>query len=95
MSETTVVVQADSTDGISSSSSSVRKVPKCEVHEVSEDMPSTSGTDIEAMGGFQDMPEWKPQRAEWIIMLSLSTISLMVALDATILVTVLPVSVDF
>ncbi|KAK7188494.1 major facilitator superfamily transporter [Paraphaeosphaeria sporulosa] len=34
--------------------------------------------------------EWKPERKEWIIMISLSIISLMVALDATILVTVLP-----
>jgi hypothetical protein len=36
--------------------------------------------------------EWKPQRRELLIMISLSFISLMVALDATILVTVLPVS---
>jgi hypothetical protein len=36
--------------------------------------------------------EWKPQRKELLIMFSLAFISLMVALDATILVTVLPVS---
>ena len=35
--------------------------------------------------------EWKPERKEWFIMISLSIISFMVALDATILVTVLPV----
>ena len=35
--------------------------------------------------------EWKPQKNELLIMISLSFISLMVALDATILVTVLPV----
>lgn len=35
---------------------------------------------------------WKPEKREWIIMISLSVISFMVALDATILVTVLPVS---
>ena len=34
---------------------------------------------------------WKPQKKELVIMISLSFISLMVALDATILVTVLPV----
>jgi hypothetical protein len=34
----------------------------------------------------------KPQRKQWLIMLSLSFISFMVSLDATILVTVLPVS---
>ncbi|KAF8253207.1 MFS general substrate transporter [Wilcoxina mikolae CBS 423.85] len=33
---------------------------------------------------------WKPQRAEYLVMLSLSLISLVVALDSTILVTVLP-----
>jgi hypothetical protein len=36
--------------------------------------------------------EWKPQKQEYLVMLTLSIISLMVALDATILVTVLPVS---
>ncbi|KAF2437973.1 MFS general substrate transporter [Karstenula rhodostoma CBS 690.94] len=39
-----------------------------------------------------DIPaeEWKPEKKECIIMISLSIVSLMVALDATILVTVLP-----
>jgi len=37
--------------------------------------------------------EWKPTKAEWFIMASLAVISLMVALDATILVAVLPVSI--
>jgi hypothetical protein len=36
---------------------------------------------------------WTPTKKEWLIMLSLAFISLMVALDATILVTVLPVSI--
>jgi hypothetical protein len=36
--------------------------------------------------------EWKPQKQEYLVMVTLSIISLMVALDATILVTVLPVS---
>ena len=36
--------------------------------------------------------EWKAGRKEWMIILVLATVSLMVALDATILVSVLPVS---
>ena len=36
--------------------------------------------------------EWKPGKQEWAVMLTLALISLMVALDATILVSVLPVS---
>ncbi len=36
--------------------------------------------------------EWKPGKKEYAVMLTLALISLMVALDATILVSVLPVS---
>jgi hypothetical protein len=36
--------------------------------------------------------EWKPGKKEYAVMLTLAVISLMVALDATILVSVLPVS---
>jgi hypothetical protein len=36
--------------------------------------------------------EWKPQKQEYLVMLTLSIISVMVALDATIPVTILPVS---
>jgi hypothetical protein len=35
--------------------------------------------------------EWKPGKQEYAVMLTLAVISLMVALDATILVSVLPV----
>jgi hypothetical protein len=35
--------------------------------------------------------DWKPQKNEYMVMYSISIISLMVALDATILVPVLPV----
>lgn len=39
------------------------------------------------------IPEtWTPNKNEWLIMISLAFISLMVALDSSILVTVLPVS---
>jgi len=41
-------------------------------------------------GPVQELP-WKPQRAEWQIMTTLAVSSLLVALDATILVPVLPV----
>ncbi len=34
---------------------------------------------------------WKPQKQEYLVMVTLATISLMVALDATILVSILPV----
>ncbi len=38
------------------------------------------------------VPEWKAGRNEWMIIIDLAIISLMIALDATILVPVLPVS---
>lgn len=38
--------------------------------------------------------EWKAGRQEWLIMITLVVISLMAAIDATILVTALPVSND-
>ncbi|KAG9191816.1 hypothetical protein G6011_10550 [Alternaria panax] len=50
-----------------------------------------SESNIEAKGEYQAPDVWKPQKNELVIMISLSFISLMVALDATILVTVLPV----
>jgi hypothetical protein len=50
--------------------------------------------DMEAEGGKEasNYDDWKPTHREWAIMISLAFISTMVALDATILVTVLPVS---
>ncbi|KAI4959464.1 hypothetical protein J4E86_003186 [Alternaria arbusti] len=54
----------------------------------------TDNMSLENFGrrGETQMPDvWKPQKKELVIMISLSFISLMVALDATILVTVLPV----
>ena len=44
--------------------------------------------DVEAAE--EKIAEWKPQRHEWMVMITLATLSLMVALDATILVPVLP-----
>lgn len=46
----------------------------------------------EAKGEPHSTEEWTPTKHELLIMVSLSFISLMVALDATVLVTVLPVS---
>jgi hypothetical protein len=48
--------------------------------------------DLGTRGATYGADVWKPQKKELIVMISLSFISLMVALDATILVTVLPVS---
>lgn len=47
--------------------------------------------DVEAKADSTIVEDWKPQKKELLIMISLSFISFMVALDATILVTVLPV----
>lgn len=48
--------------------------------------------DVEAKGDEAAQEDWKPGKSERLIMMSLAFISLVVALDATILVTVLPVS---
>ena len=39
-----------------------------------------------------DLEDWKAGRSEWMIIIVMAVVSLMVALDATILVPVLPVS---
>lgn len=49
------------------------------------------GHDPEKSSGTIAAEEWKPQKQERFIMYSLSFLSLMVALDSTILVTALPV----
>jgi hypothetical protein len=49
---------------------------------------SISTTDPTAL----DTEPWKPLEQEYLVMLTISILSLMVALDATILVPVLPVS---
>jgi hypothetical protein len=50
-------------------------------------------TDMEAQDdNLAHAKEWAPTKNEWSVMISLAFISLMVSLDATILVTVLPVS---
>lgn len=41
--------------------------------------------------GSHDAAEWKPQRQEYLVMFTMAISSLVVALDATILVPVLPV----
>ena len=54
---------------------------------------SSMDSDIEAKAETEAVApsEWKPTKNELLVMVSLSFISLMVALDATVLVTVLPV----
>lgn len=49
--------------------------------------------DLEAKAEAAPPTEWKPTKNELLVMVSLSFISLMVALDATVLVTVLPVCI--
>lgn len=39
----------------------------------------------------ESLEEWKPQLEEWLVMITLALISLMAALDATILVPLIPV----
>jgi hypothetical protein len=56
------------------------------------DAPSTSIDGAHLEQGLLPEPEWKPGKKEYAVMLTLALISLMVALDATILVSVLPVS---
>ena len=64
--------------------------PTSTEHSTHEKSSVLVPADIESAKGGQ--VEWKPQKQEYLVMLTLSIISLMVALDATILVTVLPVS---
>lgn len=59
------------------------------------DSDTMSTIDIEGKRESSVAEEWKPSKKELLIMISLSFVSLMVALDATILVTVLPVSLGF
>jgi len=42
-----------------------------------------------------DGTEWAPGKKEYAVMITIATVSLMVALDATILVPVLPVGIPF
>jgi hypothetical protein len=55
---------------------------------------TSTNSDVEAMDQEKasSQENWTPTKREWAIMISLAFISMMVALDATILVTVLPVS---
>jgi len=59
--------------------------------ETKLEFDTKSDSDVESKADVETIQEWKPQKKELLIMISLSFISLMVALDATILVTVLPV----
>ena len=52
--------------------------------------PASADSDPESLRG--PSSEWRPSKKEYMVILSLAFISLMVALDATILVSVLPVS---
>jgi len=57
--------------------------------------PDDTGTEVEsATSATTPQDQWKAGKQEWLIVLCLATVSLMVALDATIVVTPLPVSVS-
>ena len=64
-------------------------------HDVHPVMGRVGGsTSMDGAGleqGLLPEPEWKPGKQEYAVMITLAVISLMVALDATILVSVLPV----
>jgi hypothetical protein len=50
-----------------------------------------TSTDPEKQISKYGQEEWKPGRGEWLILICLTILSLVVSLDATILVPVLPV----
>jgi hypothetical protein len=60
-------------------------------------------TDMESLAGQEEQDghnqnngtEWEPGKQEFAVMITIATVSLMVALDATILVPVLPVCIPF
>lgn len=51
--------------------------------------------DIAISSAEESSEEWKAGRQEWLIIITLVVISTMASLDATILVPVLPVSINF
>jgi multidrug resistance protein len=52
--------------------------------------PTTAYADLEYAQTKEASPEWKPDLHEWLVMITIALVSIMVALDATILVPVLP-----
>lgn len=65
--------------------------PGVEDPEPAPAMPAIEVAHLEK-GKTPEVDDWKPGPKEYALMITLSVISLMVALDATILVPVLPVS---
>lgn len=62
------------------------------MERVTESVVNLDGSQLEQ--GFVPEAEWKPGKSEYAVMITLALISMMVALDATILVSALPVSID-
>lgn len=58
---------------------------------MSETMDEIKVTDVEAVVEIVDDSQWKSGHKAWSIVMTLALVSLIVALDATILVTALPV----
>ena len=61
--------------------------PNGELIQKDESIPPDSSNLADA----EQVSDWKPQKNEYMVMYSISIISMMIALDATILVPVLPV----
>ena len=59
-------------------------------HNVESTIEETRAEANEA--GNDKIEEWKPSKSEWLIMVTMSVTALLVALDASIIVCVLPVS---
>jgi hypothetical protein len=53
--------------------------------------PNVSARDLESAGSSMTETDWKPSTQELLIMLSLALISLMISLDASIIITSLSV----
>jgi hypothetical protein len=73
----------------------VEKISSIGKYDTEDFPPSSRGSGTDTEAARETDKAWKPQYREWLIMITLSVISLMVALDATILVTVLPVRMTF
>jgi hypothetical protein len=76
------------------SASPVSSIESTKMADTPKSSPSASSSRMDLEKAVEKPEEWKPEKKEWFIMISLSVISFMVALDATILVTVLPVRLN-
>lgn len=64
---------------------------KAPSREREDDKPAIASGGLNQALTDDPRPEWKAGKGEWLIIVVLAIVSLMVAIDATILVTALPV----